>query len=240
VRPLVKVRADKVYRIEVTGRCEGQIEDIFVQFRRKYEHSNYLWYGGDRLQPRPEWSTQVFQVKPPQNDDRGALWINLRGVGTYLLRSVRIVEVDGWDLPPAPAPRGELLANGTFSLGALGGAATPSGATTPRGTIRPAGRRCGPRAGIVLAWTTRRPRASSPAFARSACKPSTRAVPTSSPPAARVRTAKCGRRWCGRGCPGIRLERMGISASGRELAEYCELGGGRLPVLLVVVEKKPV
>ncbi len=111
LEPPIAMRAGKVYRIDVEGRCVGQIEQIIAKLdNRKF--SPIPW------PVRQEWTTYSAQAKSSGGKYR--FGVSLMGVGTFQIRSYRVTEMDAFDLPPAPvADRGELLPNGDFTLGRL-------------------------------------------------------------------------------------------------------------------------
>ncbi len=116
--PALPLQAGKVYRFELLARAVGQIEGVHLDVRKRT--NPYTMYGATDWPVSKGWAVQTVQIKPQQDDAQAGLYLALRGVGTYQIRSLRVVETDGWNVPTPPPVRGEMLADGAFRLGGLG------------------------------------------------------------------------------------------------------------------------
>lgn len=117
--PSLPLLASKVYRIELLARAAGQIEGVHLDVRQR--SNPFTWHGATDWPVSQEWAVQTVQIKPSLDDPRAGFYLALRGVGHYLIRSLRVIETDGWVLPTAQGePRGELLFDGAFRLGGAG------------------------------------------------------------------------------------------------------------------------
>jgi hypothetical protein len=111
LRDQLQLRPGLVYRVELTARCVGQVEQIHATMDSR------------RFQPvawplHREWERYVVQIR-----SRGGLFrfgMRLQGVGTFQIRDLVVSEVADFDLPAVDtAARGELLRNSDFALGQL-------------------------------------------------------------------------------------------------------------------------
>ncbi len=118
LKDLLPMRKGKVYRIEVDGRVEGQVEQIKVEFRGNrvggMPPQKFSWVSWPIER---EWTRYVVQARQNPKDNPMCLRLHFQGAGVFQLRSYRVAELDAFDLPVDPVPpRGELLPNGDFAL----------------------------------------------------------------------------------------------------------------------------
>jgi hypothetical protein len=119
----LRVEAGKVYRIEFEAKAVGQIEGVTLHFRQN--PAPHVWHGTDSFPVVREWTRFETQIKPQQTLGNTGLFFEFRGMGQYLIRWVRVTELDEYDISgmAADAPRkarGELLTNRKFNFGSAG------------------------------------------------------------------------------------------------------------------------
>ena len=118
----LRVRAGKVYRIEFEAKAVGQVEFVLLHFRQS--PAPHRWHGTDTFPVIREWTRFETQIKPRINDDQTGLFFEFRGIGEYQFRSVKVTEMDDYDVSflgsNTPNARGELLKNPGFRFGSAG------------------------------------------------------------------------------------------------------------------------
>lgn len=110
-----------VYEIAFAARAVGQIEGVRLLLRRR--SNPYTLAGDDSFPVSKEWTVFTTQIRPRTADDDSELILVLKGVGTYQVRWLSVTRRAAFRLPDGAAtapPRGELLANADFALGASG------------------------------------------------------------------------------------------------------------------------
>ncbi len=110
-----------VYEIAFEGRAVGQIEGVQLTLRRR--SNPYTFAGADSFPISKEWQVHTTQIRPQKSDDDSELILGLKGVGSYQVRWLSVTRRAAFRLPGGGAntpPRGELLANLDFVLGASG------------------------------------------------------------------------------------------------------------------------